>query len=102
MTGLAHAPRAAFAAGCLLAGCAAALAAPVNLNSQSCREFVSADPADAQTTMAWLDGYYHDEDAPPVIDPDALKANAGKLKAFCVAHPDETVGAAAESLFDRP
>jgi acid stress chaperone HdeB len=74
----------------------------VNLNAESCQDFLSASPADVATTLAWLDGYYQDEDAPPVIDFDSLKTNAAKLKAFCTAHTDQTVGTAAESLFGRP
>jgi acid stress chaperone HdeB len=73
----------------------------VNLNAQSCQDFLNASPADVATILAWLDGYYQDEDAPPVIDFDSLKTNAAKLKAFCGVHKDETVGAAAESLFGR-
>jgi hypothetical protein len=74
-------------------------AARVDLNAESCRDFLDASGSEVAATLAWLDGYYQDTDAPPVIDFDALQANAAKLKAFCVAHPQRTVGAAAESLF---
>ncbi|MEW6436740.1 MAG: HdeA/HdeB family chaperone [Pseudomonadota bacterium] len=73
----------------------------LNLNAESCGDFLNASPADVATILAWLDGYYQDEDAPPVVDFDSLKTNAAKLKAVCAAHKDETVGAAAESLFGR-
>jgi acid stress chaperone HdeB len=91
---------------CLLAAAAAPAAAAqvdfqVNLNAESCQDFLNASPAEVATTLAWLDGYYQDEDAPPVIDFDILKTNAAKLKAFCAAHKDETVGTAAQSLFGR-
>ena len=90
--------RAALALG-LLAAASPAGAAEVNLNAESCQDFLNASPTEVATTLAWLDGYYQDEDAPPVIDFDSLKTNAARLKAFCTAHTDETVGAAAESLF---
>ncbi len=80
---------------------APAHAAAVNLNAESCEDFLAASPADVETTLAWLNGYYQDEDAPPIIDFDGLKTSAAKLKAFCAAHPEATVGNAAESLFDR-
>jgi acid stress chaperone HdeB len=97
--GFAMIARAASAAAWVLAGCSAGLGASVNLDTESCREFLKADPVVMQTTLAWLDGYYEEEDAPPVIDFDTLETNAAKLKAYCAAHGDETVGTAAESLF---
>jgi acid stress chaperone HdeB len=81
------------------AGLSSAGAAAIDLNTESCQDFLNANGAEVETTLAWLDGYYQDTDAPPVIDFDALKTNAAKLKAFCAAHPETTVGAAAESLF---
>jgi acid stress chaperone HdeB len=81
------------------AGLSPAAAARVDLNAEFCRDFLNASGDEVATTLAWLDGYYQDTDAPPVIDFDALKANAATLKAFCLAHPQRTVGAAAESLF---
>ena len=93
--------RAALALALLAAVASPAAAAQVNLNAESCQDFLNASPAEVATILAWLDGYYQDEDAPPVIDFDSLKTNAAKLKAVCAAHKDETVGAAAESLFGR-
>jgi len=81
------------------AGISGAEAAAIDLNTESCRDFLNANRADVETTLAWLDGYYQDTDAPPVIDFDVLRTNAAKLKAFCGAHPETTVGTAAESLF---
>ncbi|MGP8233047.1 MAG: HdeA/HdeB family chaperone [Methylovirgula sp.] len=81
------------------AGLSGARASTIDLNTESCQDFLNADQAEVATTLAWLDGYYQDTDAPPVIDFDALKTNAAKLKAFCAAYPERTVGAAAESLF---
>jgi len=93
--------RAALALALLAAVASPAGSAQVNLNAESCQDFLNASPAEVATILAWLDGYYQDEDAPPVIDFDSLKTNAAKLKAVCSAHKDETVGAAAESLFGR-
>ncbi len=51
--------------------------------------------------LAWLDGYYHAEDDPPVIDPNQLAANAKKLGSYCATHPDAKLIAAADLLFER-
>jgi acid stress chaperone HdeB len=101
MTGgaLAMIARAALSAAWVLVSCSESIAASVNLDAESCRDFLRADTAEVETTLAWLDGYYQEEDVPPVIDFDVLKTNAAKLKAYCAAHGDETVGAAANSLF---
>lgn len=81
------------------AGLSIVRAGAIDLDTESCQNFLHANGAEVDTTLAWLDGYYQDTDAPAVIDLDALRANAAKLKAFCAAHPERTVGAAAENLF---
>jgi hypothetical protein len=101
MTGVPQAPlwSALLAAIWLGAGLSSARAGAIDLDTESCQDFLNANGAEVDATLAWLDGYYQDTDAPAVIDLDALKANAAKLKAFCAAHPERTVGAAAENLF---
>jgi len=78
-----------------------AQAAQVNLNTQTCKDFMQTSKQDVGYTLAWLDGYYKDEDDPPIIDFDKLKDNANKLGSYCTDHPNTSVGAAAEQLFDK-
>ena len=77
----------------------AAKAESLDLDKVTCKDFLASSKEDMAYTLAWLDGFYKDEDAPSVIDFDKLKANSGKLGAYCAAHPDDTVGDAADELF---
>jgi len=79
----------------------AAEAEVLDLNTVKCKDFMTASKEDISYTLAWLDGYYMDEDAPAIIDFDKLKSNSAKLADYCGAHPDIGVGAAAEELFGK-
>ena len=50
-------------------------------------------------TLAWIDGYYMDQDADPIIDFDTLTRNSTKLAEACAKAPDKTLGDVAEDLF---
>jgi acid stress chaperone HdeB len=80
---------------------AAARAESLDLGTVKCKDFLASSKDEISYTLAWLDGYYMDEDAAAIIDFDKLKTNAGKLAEYCVAHPDIGVGAAAEELFGK-
>ena len=51
--------------------------------------------------LAWMDGYYRDENDPPVIDTEKFVANAKKLGEYCAAHPDIGIVTAADELFAK-
>ncbi len=80
---------------------AAGRAEQLDLNTMKCKDFLQSSKEDIGYTLAWLDGYYKDEDDPPIIDFDKLKDDAGKLSSYCEQHPDTGVGAAAEELFGK-
>ncbi len=48
--------------------------------------------------MTSLDGYYANDNAPPVIDFDRMKEKAKKLGKFCAENRDLGLGTAAEKL----
>jgi acid stress chaperone HdeB len=48
-----------------------------------------------------MDGYYRDEDDPPVIDTEKFVANAKKLGEYCSAHPEIGIVTAADELFAK-
>jgi acid stress chaperone HdeB len=73
----------------------------LDLGTVKCKDFMASNKEEIGYTLAWLDGYYKDEDDPAVIDFDKLKDNAGKLGAYCATHPDIGVGTAAEELFGK-
>ena len=80
---------------------ASAKASEIDLATWTCKQFQSANKDEVALILAWLDGYYHGEDDPPVIDSDQLAANAKKLGSYCSTHPDSKLIAAADTLFER-
>lgn len=91
---------AALAAG-LLVGAGPAAAAVIDLSTWTCAKFRAADKDDIGVILAWLDGYYRDEDDPAVIDTEKFVANARKLGAYCAEHPDIGLITAADQLFSK-
>jgi acid stress chaperone HdeB len=91
---------AAFAA-TMLAWSAPADANDIDLSTWTCHQFQSASKDDIGVILAWLDGYYKDEDDPPVIDTTQFVANAKKLGGYCAAHPDIGLITATDKLFQK-
>jgi len=90
---------AALAAVGLLASCNIASAEQIDLSTWTCKKFQSADKEEIGVILAWLDGYYKDEDDPPIIDTDKFVGNAKKLGAYCSEHPDIGLITATDKLF---
>jgi len=85
----------------MLACSAPAVAEDIDLSTWTCQQFQSASKDDIGVILAWLDGYYKDEDDPPVIDTTQFVANAKKLGAYCAAHPDIGLITATDKLFQK-
>jgi hypothetical protein len=49
--------------------------------------------------LAWLDGYYKEENEPSVINTEELVSNAKKLGAYCTAHHEISLIDVADKLF---
>jgi acid stress chaperone HdeB len=82
-------------------GSTPARADDIDLSTWTCRQFQAASKEDAGVILAWLDGYYKDEDDPPVIDTTQFAANAKKLSEYCSAHPDIGLITATDKLFQK-
>jgi len=88
--------------GCgVLAWSAPAFAADIDLSTWTCHQFQSASKEDIGVILAWLDGYYKNEDDPPVIATGQFVANAKKLGEYCAAHPDIGLITATDKLFQK-
>jgi acid stress chaperone HdeB len=79
----------------------ATLADDIDLTAWSCQKFMSASKEDVGVILAWLDGYYREEDEPPVINTEALVSKARKLGEYCAAHPDISLIDATDKLFQK-
>jgi acid stress chaperone HdeB len=78
-----------------------ASAEQIDLSTSTCKQFLSSSKDDISITLAWLDAYYKDEDAPPVIDTEKLASNAKQLAEYCAANPTIGLITAADKLFDK-
>jgi acid stress chaperone HdeB len=85
-------------AGSLVCG-SPAFAEDIDLSAWSCNKFMSASKEDVGVILAWLDGYYKEEDEPPVINTEDLVSKARKLAAYCTAHPETSLIDATDKLF---
>ena len=84
---------------------AATLAAPLPAQAQqldlatvTCKDFVSSDKETIGLILMWLEGYYSDEDAKPIVDFDKMKANGGKLGEYCGKNPGHSLITAADDV----
>ena len=70
-----------------------------DLSALKCRELFEMRREQIKIVMAWLQGYYTDEDEPHLVDLDKLSAEETKLSAYCAANPQKDVSSAAKALF---
>ena len=73
----------------------------IDLSTWTCQQFVTANKDDIGVILGWLDGYYKDENDPPVIDTTKFVDNAKKLGEYCAAHPDIGLITATDKLFQK-
>lgn len=71
-----------------------------DLSTMTCQQFLQADKDTITIILTWLDGYYKDDDAPPVIDTNKFVKNSEKLAAFCVKSPSLGLITATDEVFD--
>jgi acid stress chaperone HdeB len=88
---------AALIAGLLLAAPATA-GDKLDLSTIKCKDFVSSSKDNIAVIITWLDGFYKEQDAPPVIDFDKFKANSEKLGKYCGENPDDGLITAADQV----
>jgi acid stress chaperone HdeB len=79
-----------------------AFATDIDLSTWTCKQFQSASKEEIGVILAWLDGYYKEEDDPPVIDTDKFVENAKKIGEYCSAHPEIGLITATDKLFKAP
>jgi acid stress chaperone HdeB len=71
----------------------------IDLSTMTCKQFISSSKDEIGIILTWLDAYYKDEDAPPVIDTQKFEENAGKLGAYCATNPTIGLITATDHLF---
>ena len=63
--------------------CAPTYAQKVDVSTVKCRDMATHSPEKNALILMWLQGYYSDEDASPIIDFDKMLKDEKKLVAYC-------------------
>ena len=71
----------------------------IDLDHTTCRQFLEMKPD--QILMGWLQGYYLDDHAPPLVDFEKASSHSRRLMERCKARPDEDLMTAAQMLFAK-
>ena len=73
----------------------------IDLDHTTCRQLLEMKPNQIFIVMGWLQGYYLDDHAPPLVDFDKASSDSRKLMERCKARPDEDLMTAAQTLFAK-
>lgn len=85
--------------GCGLLDVDPARAVSIDFSKITCKQFFDAHKGDAMLLLAWLNGYYREENDPPIVDTEEFADEAKKLTAYCATHPQATMSTAADEIF---
>ena len=85
---------------CLVSG-SAARAEKIDFSTTTCKQFLESHKSEIGIILAWLDGYYREEDDPPIFDTEKFESNAKKLAAYCAANPTIGLITATDKLFGK-
>ena len=81
-----------------LATTAPAQAEKLDLSTVTCKKFFEYSKDNLAIMLMWLDGYYADEDAPPIVNFDKMGENSKKLGEYCAKNPGHSVITAADKV----
>jgi acid stress chaperone HdeB len=84
-----------------LAGLAPASAQVVDLSTIHCKEFFEGPQERISHVVMWLDGYYQNEDDPPVVDFDRMKKKIEAMAAYCANNPTHGIITAADEVMGK-
>ena len=73
----------------------------LDLAALTCQKLFEMKREQINIVLGWLQGYYLEENGPPVVDLDKLSADSLRLSGYCAANPQEDVISAAEALFGK-
>ena len=81
-----------------IAATAPAQAQQLDLATVRCKEFSDSTKENTGLIVMWLQGYYSEENVPPVVDFDKMKVNGGKVGEYCCKFPGHSVITAADKV----
>jgi acid stress chaperone HdeB len=78
----------------------ASRAQQIDLSVITCKQFFDYSKENMMVMMMWLDGYYSEEDAPPVVDFEKMGENMKKLGEYCSKNQGKSVITAADAVWE--
>jgi acid stress chaperone HdeB len=82
-------------------GTVSASAQQLDLAALRCREFLDGSKEQANLIGMWLQGYYSEENAAPVVDFDKMRTNLNRISDYCRRFPNHSVSTAAEKVMGQ-
>ena len=82
-------------------GTTASAQVTIDVGKITCNQFALYKISDPDTIAVWLHGYYSGKRGNTVVEVEKLKANAKKLRDYCLENPDTNLLEAVESLMTQ-
>jgi acid stress chaperone HdeB len=83
-------------------GAPAAIAADsLDLSAIKCQEFLDSGKDNIAMIITWLDGYYKDQDDPPILNFTKFAADSEKLAKYCAENPSIGLITAADKTLGK-
>lgn len=73
----------------------------LDLGTVKCSEFFAGGKDNIERVMMWLEAYYSEENASPIIDYDKLRSDEAKLRDYCGKDPGTSLIEAAEKTMGK-
>ncbi len=73
----------------------------LDLSTITCKEFVGSSKENIGLILMWMEGFYTDQDAKPIVDFNKMQSDGQKLGEYCGKNPTHSVITAAEEVVDK-
>jgi acid stress chaperone HdeB len=70
----------------------------LDLSTVKCKDFVESGERNISLILMWIQGYYTEEDDPPLIDFEKMAENGKKLGEYCGKNPSAGLITAADEV----
>jgi acid stress chaperone HdeB len=84
----------------LMASATPASGQKLDLSTVTCKQFLESSTENRGLMLVWLQGYWTDEDDPPILDFDKMARDGEKLGTYCRANPNSGLMAAATAVME--
>lgn len=82
-------------------GATASAQVTIDVGKITCNQFALYKVSDPDTIAVWLHGFYSGKRGNTVVDVEKLKANAKKLRDYCLENPDTNLLDAVDALMNQ-